>query len=410
MDKLSFKKANMSLVKSLVDLDILMVKEDLVDIYINDKNLLKLILIYELEKNHDLVGFTLYDEFAPFNNEYYYSELWNHNGEKEKKNIYLFCCASCGEYMCWGLSIDIEFTDNEVIWKNWNIHTPNEEFKDFPEFRFDRKEYKKAIDSLKDIEELEMSDDIFLYVCPLDYLKVKIKINDEEFYFSFDEYGDSFEPILKPEIELKGTFKFSYFDQSIEISVENKEMKFGFFKLVKLAKVYTLIHKKYFYLISEKYPELYNVWLLRAVKSHFDDLIYQNFIVEIELGSFNEEIKIFPKEIINKIANEFFKNNKTFSTHLVGFKYNSYRFETPNIESKEIYLMWESDNEHDSNAVIVVDKNAQKLGYLRKTISPFLMGILKEKLFLKGKVIKYINQDNIFLEVYLEEKHSGIHS
>lgn len=225
---------------------------------------------------------------------------------------------------------------------------------------------------------------------------ISIDIDDKQFHFKFNKIGNfsftKFSPKNKKVIS-----EFDYFDCHIKIKSINESFPFGFYRVIKLSKIYTLIYKKLYFLVYKKFQQDYTYELLNSIKKHFDMNTYINFLIEIELGSFEENILVDDFEI-ETLADEFIELSDKFYTHVVGTKYHQ-NSKNVNI-SDNVFLVWEDENRFDSNAVVVLNKKMEKIGYIRRTISPFLVKKLKEKAILQGKIL-YISEEDIFIEVSL---------
>ena len=81
-------------------------------------------------------------------------ECWENPEQKP-----LMICGGCHEAGCWGLYVTVEETDTEIIWSNIsNYHMtkkrPDKKWWDysvFPTFRFDKTEYRAALEQLRKI-------------------------------------------------------------------------------------------------------------------------------------------------------------------------------------------------------------------------------------------------------------------
>jgi len=236
-----------------------------------------------------------------------------------------------------------------------------------------------------------------------DFFDFFIKIDQDVYFFSIHDTI----PILKPlefSIEtFSKIFDFKYFDSQVEIWFSDKftELDYGFFTFILIGKIYTLMKKRFFYFIAEKYEDFLSDDILESLFFHFDKDLFYNLIFEISLGSFNIKLPWFEEvEILNEFE-KFLKKIDRFYTHVVGHQYYKYLHEEPFKENQQIFLYWEDLNEYDENAVVIVDENTKRIGYLRRTIAPFLTEILKTKIILNGKILKYVNQNNIFIEIEL---------
>ena len=112
--------------------------------------------------------------------------------------------------------------------------------------------------------------------------------------------------------------------------------------------------------------------------------------MEVTLGSFSKEelpIEEDPKDT----AKGIFEEGGVYHTRVVGVGYRMKDIEDDegNLkvnEGDKVYVVWESENEHDENALAVYHSTTSKLGYIRRTISEILVEKVKKLGHLEGKV------------------------
>ena len=80
---------------------------------------------------------------------------------------------------------------------------------------------------------------------------------------------------------------------------------------------------------------------------------------------------------LDRAARQWFNQADSFSTRVVGFGYRKDRFVRPGIDTDSltlavddpVFVVREPQNTHDSNAISLLWKNGEKLGYLRRNIA-----------------------------------------
>jgi hypothetical protein len=74
---------------------------------------------------------------------------------------YILGC-SCGVTECWPLEVEIEKTNDTVVWRNFsNYHRSHWNWSQMPELIFDRKQYENEIDKLKEYTKTHCGDALF---------------------------------------------------------------------------------------------------------------------------------------------------------------------------------------------------------------------------------------------------------
>jgi hypothetical protein len=80
---------------------------------------------------------------------------------------------------------------------------------------------------------------------------------------------------------------------------------------------------------------------------------------------------------MNEAARQWYGQAQTFSTRAVGFGFRKHRFTLPGPDDDSltlaagdpVFVVREPQNNYDPNAVSLLWKNGEKLGYLRRTIA-----------------------------------------
>ncbi len=225
---------------------------------------------------------------------------------------------------------------------------------------------------------------------------IQISVDGEEYSFKVSNRGN-FLPAKLIVPNLNSVISFEYDNSFVEIKSNVGQYTFGFYKFITLAKTYTLIKKNIFYKVHEDFKEFYNRMLVNSIKTHFNKEKFYNFLIEMELGSFEEGF-LFDDFFIENVTERFFNTTNKFFTHIVGTKYYINSFDFADFQDEPVFLVWDSENNYDPNAVAVLDKNGRKIGFIRKTISSFLVKKFQFTPVLYGKVI-YTDEKNIYIEV-----------
>lgn len=192
----------------------------------------------------------------------------------------------------------------------------------------------------------------------------------------------------------------SYEWGTIKIGFLNKEstLNFGLAKFVEIAKGLALIEKGLLFLAYKILKPYMNASLYRVLEGVFGKNKFYNLLIEAKLGDFSEENLILPDDI-EKIAKEFFYESKTLYTRVVGFYYrwqDFYDFERKSStigKGDRVYALWEKENAYDENAVCIYHQSGKKIGYIRRTISPYLVEILKKNPVIKGEVVSSLPEN-----------------
>ena len=238
-------------------------------------------------------------------------------------------------------------------------------------------------------------------------MEISIKLKDKLINLLITPEGDfiyrEWEAVSGKELSFSSE-EFGEFSIVIPENVE--EVDFGFNKFIEIAKGLSLIDKGILFLAYKNLKKYGNLSLENLIKKIFGKSIYENYLIEGVMGDFG----YIEDEETEEIAEKFFKENNIFYTRVVGFRYRIREFilndELLVKEGDTVYAVWEKDNPHDENAVAVYHSTGKKLGYLRRTLSPYISKILKKKLILEGKVIKVMPNyfppdERVFLEVFL---------
>ncbi|WP_461829842.1 HIRAN domain-containing protein [Aquifex sp.] len=234
-------------------------------------------------------------------------------------------------------------------------------------------------------------------------MKISIKLGRREIPLVITPEGD----FILSEGKVKGreiTFSSEEVGSfSLIIPESGEEVDFGFSKFVELGKGLSLLEGRVLFLAYKVLKPYRGASLDFLIKKVFGEKLFTNFLVEGILGDFSYE-----EEDPEQLAEEFLSKTDIFYTHVVGFGYRVKEFlkgeELLVKEGDRIYAVWEKENPHDENAVAVYHESGKKLGYIRKTISPFLVKRLKTGYLFTGKVIKvmprhYNDNERIYVEL-----------
>ena len=91
---------------------------------------------------------------------------------------------------------------------------------------------------------------------------------------------------------------------------------------------------------------------------------------------------------MNEAARQWFNQADSFSTRVVGFGFRKYRFTRPGPDTDSltisaddpVFVVREPQNNHDSNAVSLLWKNGEKLGYLRRNIAVHIAPLMDQEI------------------------------
>lgn len=132
---------------------------------------------------------------------------------------------------------------------------------------------------------------------------------------------------------------------------------------------------------------------LVLVKALLSKTVRQNLFLEYLLGSYEEkpEMQSNTARLLEEIpedtdlfAHNWYVSHNSFYTRVVGFKYRMQRF-IRSINGEEIltikpgdavFVIHETENKHDPNAVALIHASGEKLGYLRRNITKHLAPIM----------------------------------
>ena len=218
-----------------------------------------------------------------------------------------------------------------------------------------------------------------------DFILSESKTEGEEYLFSSEEFGNF----------------------SLVIPEEREELDIGFSKFIELGKGLSLLDQGILFIAYKILKPYMGASLQNLIKKIFGENLLNNFLIEGILGEFsyeNYELKI------EKLTEDFFKNTQSFYTHVVGFGYRIKEFLLNGkivVEPGErVYAVWEKENPHDEHAVAIYHESGKKLGYLRKSLAPYINVHLKRKLILKGRILKimpeyYNPNERVFIELSL---------
>ncbi len=235
-------------------------------------------------------------------------------------------------------------------------------------------------------------------------MDISIKLKEKEIPLVVTPEGDFVISAKSPKgREIKFTSE-EFGEFSVIIPENKEEVEFGFSKFIELGKGLSLIESRILFLAYKVLKPYRSASLDSLIKKVFGEELFTNFLIEGVLGEFSYE----EEEDLERIAENFFKNAEVFYTHVVGFGYRVKEFlkekELILKEGEEVYAVWEKENPHDENAVAIYHRSGKKLGYLRKTIAPYVVEILKKNYILKGKILKvmpehYNPNERVFIEL-----------
>ena len=228
-------------------------------------------------------------------------------------------------------------------------------------------------------------------ICFLFKKDIKVFFTEDGDIASGDFKDLTFEPLpFDPEI-------MYYADPSSNIG-------FGIERIIRLKNFFRFMEKEAY---LRAYKEIEDVFkpnsIIALAVDHFDFQKALNFLIETELGSFDYVNLIGYK---NEIYEYYFENYKAFSTRVVGVKYADENVINDLKERQTIYVIWEDINKHDKNALKVINNKGEKIGYIRKTISPHILKFLNRSFFVKG-VIKGNIDGDIFVKLFFDQNASG---
>jgi hypothetical protein len=135
-------------------------------------------------------------------------------------------------------------------------------------------------------------------------------------------------------------------------------------------------------------------------------------------GSFGEafggELGIFWGAVLSDAAGkvrEFYKHADAFVTRVVGLRYDGRLERLEDLLSGDpVTLLWDKNNSHDPNAIVVLNAQGDRLGFLRRGIAHQLVQRLKKKASLSGQVAVVLGEDydpNERLYVAVKVTHAG---
>jgi hypothetical protein len=125
-------------------------------VIINGISLIEIVRTYELPYAAKYEQENIAGGYIPNASENLYSLLVEKRKSPEYQHEIPILICECGCEGCWDLLVTIDEDELEVLWSN--IHNPHRsypmseggfwDYKEFPSFRFDKKQYKDAIETL----------------------------------------------------------------------------------------------------------------------------------------------------------------------------------------------------------------------------------------------------------------------
>jgi len=155
MNKLSFRKKS-----AKTNLETVGVEHEyiLAETIINDRPFLDYIACIETNHDYDYnIAKNLCVELTGESDSYHHwSEEygWTHGWQDDwpgKNNAVLLICSKCFHEKDNPILFTFEETDLEVIWSGYRNDQTNRIYSEIPEFRFEKEQYKAAMEQLKEI-------------------------------------------------------------------------------------------------------------------------------------------------------------------------------------------------------------------------------------------------------------------
>ncbi len=189
----------------------------------------------------------------------------------------------------------------------------------------------------------------------------------------------------------------------IESGVVSEELQFGFTKILDFYRFLKFFEEKLYIFAYKFVKEHFEFEQINSFINHYfslDELV--NFVIESKFDSFEEKNDIWD---YLDFKNYLISNLNSFYTRIVGEDYHIKNEEYLSVlkENDPVYAVWDYKNPYDENAIAILDKNGQHIGYLKKEIAQILSPKLKKNLYLQGKIHKIFPQnrpnERIFIEV-----------
>ena len=175
---------------------------------------------------------------------------------------------------------------------------------------------------------------------------------------------------------------------------------FGLERVIRLKNFFKFMEKEAYLRAYREIEDIFSSDSITALAvDHFDFQKALNFLIEAELGSFDFVNLIVYK---NEIYEHYFQSYSTFSTRVVGVKYSDEQVINDLKEGQTVYVIWEDINRHDKNALKVINSRGEKIGYIRKTLSPYILSFLKRSFFIKGEIRSILDSD-IFVRLSFDK-------
>jgi hypothetical protein len=105
-------------------------------------------------KRYDMIGAFGWAKNKEYELERINEFLGQQKPELESGRSCFYVCAECGDFWCGAITAKIEFSDTEVTWKDFAYEHPNLEpafrpLEEIGSFTFDKTEYVRVFDALK---------------------------------------------------------------------------------------------------------------------------------------------------------------------------------------------------------------------------------------------------------------------
>lgn len=109
--------------------------------------------ILDAEK-YDLIGIFGWIQNKVYENQQIEEFIGNNKSELKSGRIPLYVCPECGDISCGAITSEIEFNENQIIWKNFGYENEIDEidfegFENIGPYIFDKSEYVTLLESLK---------------------------------------------------------------------------------------------------------------------------------------------------------------------------------------------------------------------------------------------------------------------
>ncbi len=191
----------------------------------------------------------------------------------------------------------------------------------------------------------------------------------------------------------------------MESGIASEELQFGFTKILDFYRFLKFFEKKLYIFACKFVKQHFEFEQINTFINHYfslDELV--NFVIEAKFDNFEEKTGIWDYlDFRNYLTDKM----ETFYTRVVGENYHikNEDYLSALKENDPVYAIWDYKNPYDENAVAILDKNGQHIGYLKKEIAQILSPKLKKNLYLQGRIHKIFPQnrpnERMFVELFI---------